>query len=670
MKRSASFRAILARRYGRRLLLKAGAAAVGATALGAVPVAAQEAPRSWPFQPIGKHTDDWLAVSPGFRADVLIRWGDPLFKDAPAWSLDAQTGEAQSRQFGFANDFTAYLPLPAGSQESGRGLLWANHESAASVLMHPTYDPARPTRQQVDVEIAAIGGSVVEVWRGPYGWRCNESSRFNRRITMNTPIQITGPAAEHEWMRTNSDPSGTVVLGMLTNCAGGVTPWGTVLSGEEGFQGYFANLEALPANDPRRRAHARYGVTPKDSARRWERYYDRFDVGKEPNEPFRFGWVTENDPYDPTAMPAKRTALGRIKHEGAVTVTAPDGRVVVYSGDDERFEMIYKFVSARPWDPQNRRANWGLLDEGTLYVARFDADGGGEWLPLIFGQGRLTSANGFSSQADVLIRTREAAALVGGTPMDRPEDVEVSPVTGKVYAALTGNDQRGGNNRPAADAANPRSNNRFGHVIEWTEAGGDPTAMRFAWEIFLLCGDPKDEGTYFGGYAKEGVSPIATPDNFVFDKSGVLWIATDGMRDVLNLNDGLFAVPVEGPERGRVRQFLGVPAGGEPTGPSLTPDNGTLFLSIQHPGQTSPPGPPSHGWPDELGWARPSVVTITPADPLVADDATWAAAFERDHQRRPTARDRADRQWSIDVLKRTGRPPTLADWAARSELPN
>jgi uncharacterized protein len=608
MARSETFRAVLARRLGRRGVVRGAALAAGAAALGAGRVRAQEAPRGWQFQAIGRHASSWVAVSPGFRADVLIRWGDPLFKDAPAWRLDSQSGEAQSRQFGFANDFTAYLPLPIGSQESGRGLLWANHESSSGLLMFADYDSTRPTREQVDVEIAAIGGSVVEVWRGPFGWRYSDGSHFNRRITMSTPIQLSGPAAGHDWVKTGYDPSGTLVLGMLTNCAGGVTPWGTVLSGEEGFQSYFANLEALPSTDPRRRANARYGVTPKESARKWERFHDRFDGAKEPNEPFRFGWVTETDPYDPAARPVKRTALGRIKHEGATTVVAPDGRVVVYSGDDERFEKIYKFVTARAWDPSDRRANWGLLDEGTLYVARFDAGGGGEWLPLVVGQGRLTAANGFASQADVLLRTREAADLVGGTAMDRPEDIEASPVNGRVYAALTGNDQRGASNRPGTDAANPRANNRGGHVIEWAEAGGDPTATRFQWDVLLLCGDPKDESTYYGGYAKEGVSPIATPDNLMFDRSGTLWIATDGMGDVLGINDGLFAVPVDGPERGRVQQFLGVPTGGEPTGPTLTPDNGTLFLAVQHPGQTSPPARPTHGWPDEQGWARPSVL--------------------------------------------------------------
>ncbi|MCS7173765.1 MAG: PhoX family phosphatase [Armatimonadetes bacterium] len=560
------------------------------------------------FIPVGLSREDRVMVPSGYLTQVVIRWGDPITADAPPYDPRRQTAEAQARQFGYNCDYVTFLPLPPGSRAAGQGLLWVNHEYTNPELMFSEYPVGRPTREMVDVELAAHGGSVVEVRQASDGsWTYLRASRFNRRITGETLCLVTGPAAGHEWMRTREDPTGTRVRGTLNNCAGGVTPWGTVLTCEENFHQYFGNAGQLPADDPRARVHARYGIPRGSSERRWELHHPRFDVAREPNEPFRFGWVVEVDPYDPTFVPRKRTALGRFKHEGATTVVSRDRRVVVYSGDDERFEYIYKFVSSKPFRPEDRAHNLTLLDEGTLYVAKFYPDGTGEWLPLVFGQGPLTPENGFRSQADVLLNTRGAADLLGATKMDRPEDIEASPVTGTVYVVCTNNDRR---TLSQVDPANPRPVNRHGHVLELFEAAGDHTATRFRWQIFLLCGNPKDPDTYFAGYAKERVSPISCPDNIVFDRSGNLWIATDGQPAALGYNDALYVAPVSGPERGRVWQFLSGPVGCEICGPEFTPDFRTLFVAIQHPGEGGTFERPISRWPDGTVPPRPSVVAV------------------------------------------------------------
>ena len=381
-------------------------------------------------------------------------------------------------------------------------------------------------------------------------------------------MQITGPAAGDDIMKVSYDQTGRLVRGMLNNCGGGTTPWGTVLTCEENFNQYFANRAGLADIDERKANHTRYGVGSNvtglpigRSERGWELYHDRFDLTKDPNEPFRFCWVVEIDPYDPRFIPKKRTALGRLKHEAATTVVAHDGRIAVYTGDDERFEYMYKFVTSGKYDPRNRAANFNLLDEGTLYVAKFNDDGTGQWLSMVHGQGALL-APAFTSQADVLINTRFAADAVGGTKMDRPEDIETNPVNGKLYCAMTNNTNRGTGTNPPAEAANPRTGNRHGHIIELTEHGNDPTSLSFAWEIFLLCGTPaiqpvdspapilNAEATYFGGFDHSQVSPISSPDNIAFDRKGNLWIATDGQPTTFGMNDGVFAVPVEGEQRG------------------------------------------------------------------------------------------------------------------------
>ncbi len=563
------------------------------------------------FEPITLSNEDRVIVPRDYAAQVLIRWGDPLFPGVSTFDVYTQTPLLQTQQFGFNCDFLGFFSQPY-SQNPSPGLLVVNHEYTSGTEMFPGYVPGSPTKDQVDIELAAHGVTVVEVERRMgREWQYSLDSSFNRRITGETEIDITGPAAGHDWMTVSYDPTGTRVRGVLNNCGGGKTPWGTLLTCEENFNQYFANADST--SDPQKRAvHSRYGLPTGASERRWEQYYTRFDLALEPNEPFRFGWVVEIDPYNPQFVPKKRTALGRFKHEAAAVVLAPDNRAVVYSGDDERFDYLYKFVSAGSFHQTSREANFGLLDTGTLYVAKFDDTGSGQWLPLVYGQGPLVPVNGFSSQGDVLINTRGAADLLGATKMDRPEDIETNPVNHKVYCVMTNN-----TSRTAPNGANPRSPNRHGHIIELTEAGDDPTALTFTWEIFMLCGDPNNpaDGAVFAECEPGDVSPISRPDNITFDGCGNLWIATDGQPSSFGKNDGIFAVPVDGSERGCVRQFLSGPVDTELASLEFNTDFTALFASVQHPGEGGGLANPTSTWPDSTSPPRPSVVAIVKTDP-------------------------------------------------------
>ncbi len=612
---------ILQRRIQRRGLLKT--AAVGsalmlatratagvASAQNQVVEPAQSPSNFVSITPTAPEVDE-VVVPEGYYAVTLLRWGEPLSAGAPQHNVWNQTPDDQARQFGYNCDFVGYQPLPYGSGNSARGLLCVNHEYTNEEMMFPNYEFGNPTRIQVDVGIEAHGHSVVEIVRGDDGrWTYVQGSQYNRRLTGTTPMLLTGPAADHPWVQTDAD--GATVLGTLNNCAGGKTPWGTILTAEENFHQYFANLSNLPESDPRYAVHDRYGMPTLESERGWELYHDRFDVAKVPNEAFRFGWMVELDPYDPTMTPVKRTALGRFRHEAATIMIAPSGQVVAYQGDDARFEYVYKFVSNGTYNPDDRAANMNLLDDGILYVAKYNDDGSGEWMPLIYGEGPLTEANGFTSQGDVLIKTRLAADLLGATKMDRPEDVEGNPVNKHIYVMLTNNTRR---EADEVDAANPRPENAMGHVVEMIETNNDHAATTFSWEMFILAGDPAvDESVFFAGFDPAQVSPIANPDNCAFDNAGNLWITTDGQARTIKYNDGAFIVPTAGSQRGNNQQFFSSVAGSEVCGPEFTPDNRTLFLAIQHPGEGGTFEEPISTWPDRVGLPRPSVIFISAFD--------------------------------------------------------
>lgn len=615
------FGAVAARMISRRNILKGGALAgmVLATAsldgLATERVAMAQDGMQIGFTPISASSADSVVVPEGYSWNTFLRWGDPIIKGTPGLTTDYSnlTVEQQEGAFGYNNDFVAFVPATRGGTESDEGLLVVNHEYTQGELMFASYDPDNPTEVQVNIEIAAHGASVVEVYREGGAMYYRRGGALNRRITGTTPMTMTGPAAGHAKLRTSTDPSGTEVMGTFNNCAGGKTPWGTILTAEENFNQYFGLPDgaAAPAeDDPVRVDHDRYGVAYEASGRKWERFVDRFDLSKEPNEPYRHGWIVEIDPYDPDFVPRKHTALGRFKHEGAETTVAPDGRLVAYLGDDERFDYLYKYVSNGTYSPDNTlEENMALLDDGTLYVATFSDDQTGQWIPLVHGQNGLTAENGFADQGDVLIRARAAGDTVGATPMDRPEDVQPDPNRpGYVYVACTNNTRR--TEEVGVNAANPRLDNQWGHVIELVEAGNDVGATTFSWDFLLLCGDPEDDSTFFGGYDKSQVSPISAPDNLAFTPSGDLLVATDGQPGGLELNDAFHWVPLTGSERGHVQQFLSVPVGAEACGPEFTPDGQTLFCAVQHPGDGGTLAAPISQFPDPGRGARPAMISI------------------------------------------------------------
>ena len=503
-------------------------------------------------------------------------------------------------------------------------MLVANHEYTDEILMFRGYDPASPTREQVEIAWAAHGLSVVVVQEEnrtgklaaghpppaePPAHRDQRvpGHRPRRRAARCCAPPPTAPAARC-WARSTTaraaPPRGA------PRCTARRTSTST--------------SPTAPATTDKR-----YGIGTAATERKWERFDKRFDLAQEPNEAHRFGWVVELDPYDPDSTPRKRTALGRFKHEAAQPRLTADGRPVVYMGDDERFDYFYKFVSSKRMKKGNSRAarehNLTLLDEGTLYVAKltgdspaaeFDGtgklpsdgefDGSGVWIPLA--TGTTSHVPGMTAE-EVYVFTRLAGDKVGATKMDRPEDVEPSPRTGRVYIALTNNTDRGKAGKAGADEANPRNANKHGQILELAENWDDPAGDGFAWRLFLVAGDPEDPATYFAGFPKEKVSPISCPDNVAFDDHGNLWISTDGNQ--LGSHDGLFGVATQGERRGELKQFLTVPTGAETCGPVI--QDRRVLVAVQHPGEVDGASveKPASTWPDGPGRiVRPSVVAV------------------------------------------------------------
>lgn len=464
-----------------------------------------------PFRAIPTGNADALTLPAGFRYQVLAPWGE-VFTDA-------------GREIGFNHDYIGFFPIDMleGGQSSTDALLTINHEYVNALFVGG--DTKNRTPGQIRAEMEAMGVSVVRVRKEGGKWAIVPDPR-NRRIDALTDIELTGPARG-----TAAVKGATMVKGTVGNCSGGQTPWGTLLTCEENVDGYT-------------KAWAGSGY-----------------------EAMHQGWVTEIDPFDPKSTPKKRTAMGRFRHENVAVTVAADGRVVGYMGDDMQDSCVYKFVSRGKYDPKNRAANLKLLEDGDLYVANF---GNGSWVLLDYDRNKkLQEAKGadgkalFASQADVLADARASALAVGGTPVDRPEDIEIHPRTGEVYVALTNNSKHG---------------NYFGQIIKFREAGDDWTAQTFLWEVFAV-GGPQ--------------SGFASPDNLVFDPYGNLWMVTDNSDLSTNPikgfhgNNAMFFFPTEGPNAGKAYRFAIGPVDAEMTGPVWSPDGKTLFLSIQHPGEDS-----------------------------------------------------------------------------------
>jgi len=569
---------------------------------------------------------DAITVPVGYTVKVLAAWGDAIGIAGATTHYnpaDPMTEALQLTTFGQHNDGMHFFPFPvAGGRapSSDRGLLCVNHEYVDPGLHVNTaaYGTYPLTAADVAAQIAAHGISVVEVRKVSGAMQVQRPSPLARRITGNTPCRISGPAAGNALLQTAADPTGTQVLGTLNNCAHGYTPWGTYLTCEENFNGYFGTTAAQLVGAPLTAMENRYGVNANGFGYRWFEQDPRFNIRTNPNEPNRFGWVVEIDPWNPNAQPIKRTALGRFKHEGAWSAVGADGSVAVYLGDDERNDYMYKFVCAGKFSKTNRGANRNLLDSGTLYVAKFAADGTGQWLPLVWGQGGLTVANGFADQAQVLIKARQAADRLGATMMDRPEWVAVHPTTREVYLTLTNNNRRGSapassNNpdgtttaasaRPPVDATNPRQDNRYGHILRWNEDGGNVGATTFMWDIFMECGDKATTLTPASRYQGNILGDdLGAPDGLWFDKDGRLWIQTDqqgdGTGDWVNIGGNMMSVA--DPATRQVRRFMTSPRNCEVTGVDTTPDGKTMFVGIQHPGEDWAPGgyTSKSTWPD------------------------------------------------------------------------
>lgn len=564
---------------------------------------------------------DKLVVPPEYSASIIYKWGDPTGVPGamPVFKPDASnTAAEQALQAGMHHDGMHFFPLGVNGRS---GLLVMNHEYTDEKLLH-TDGAALWTAQKVRKSQHAMGVSVIEIALSSKGWQQVLPSRYARRIHGYTPMRISGPAKGDKLMQTALNPAGDAVLGTFANCAMGVTPWGTYLTCEENFHGYFGG-----AKDQGFKADAaqdRYGTKAGGEWVDWFKFDERFDMNRHPNEPNRFGWVVEIDPMDPTSTPIKRTALGRKRQESATCTLTQDGRVAVYMGDDTRFEYIYKFISRDKVQPGGYKANATLLDRGTLYAARFDASGTGQWLELTHGQGKLTAEHGFANQAEVLVKSRLAADAVGATKMDRPEWIAVHPQTGEVYVTLTNNIQRGGKDRPVADAANPRNANAYGHITRWRETGEtgtkgqkDAGALRFEWDHFVLAGDPTQPDAQVR-YPREDDDIFGAPDGLHFDAGGLLWIQTDIAGQAIGKgayaklgNNAMLCADLQ---TGRIKRFLTGPAGCEITGCVVTPDRKTLFVNIQHPGEASEDGGGSHNsaWPDgdAPGSQRPRSATV------------------------------------------------------------
>lgn len=621
-------RDVIAARASRRELLKGGLAFAASMAGGgfvgslfAGEVHAATASSTLGFRELKRAYDKSHAAAEGYETTIVARWGDPLVAGLAEFDGNTITAEEQEKRFGYNCDYIAFMPLPKGSVNSDHGLLCVNNEYISPNVMFPGTTEGNAgktmTKEQVDLGLAAMGHSIVEVMLKDGKWSTIEDSPLNRRITANTAMTVSGPAAGHALIQTAADPSGRKVLGTSYNCSGGVTPWGTVLTCEEGVCDLFGgNPKLAPTAD----MLDRYGFDGSDIYGRG-RFHDRFDIDKEPNEPNRFDWVVEIDPYDPRSKPVKRTALGRMSHEASTVVRNKDGRIVVYMGDDDYFEYMYRFVSAKTYDPASPASGKNLLDDGVLSVARFDADGTVTWLPLVHGQGKLTAENGFADQAEVLLKTRLAADAVGATPMDRPEDIETNPVTGRVYAVMTKNKKR---DEKKVNPANTRPENLWGHIVELIPPGGrgrdaDHAADKYGWDLFVLCGNPKDAkvgATFHPDTSDNGW--FVCPDNISFDPAGRLWVATDGAND-FDLPDGVYGVDTEGAARGLPKLLFTCPHGAEATGPCFTPDGTTLFLSVQHPSEDAETLDKAQSlWPDFKDGQppRPSVVAIRRKDGL------------------------------------------------------
>ncbi len=575
------------------------------TALGTslVPTGAKASDGRFAFTQIPTSTADAVIVPEGYKSEVLVQWGDPLWSGVPEFD-DATRGTAdsQARAFGDNTDGMDVF------SHDGKTLLVVNNEyTNRDIIALSAEDKRIMAEDDIAKGMMAHGISVVEIANDGGAWKIVKDSPYNRRITPQSEMELTGPAAGHDLMKTEADPAGTKSLGTWNNCGNGVTPWGTYLTCEENFNGYFSAPEN--AEHEVSPELARYGVSAKDWGYNWALIEERYDVSKHPNEPNRAGYVVEIDPTDPTSTPKKRTALGRFKHENAEAVVNNDGRIVVYMGDDERGEFVYRYVSNGVYAPG--APTDALLNDGILYVAKFSDNGTGAWVAL-------TPETTGMDQAEIHIHTRQAGSKVGATTMDRPEWISANPKAPEIYCCLTNNKNRGvkpnaGGDDTSVNGPNPREKNNYGQIVRWRPDGGDHTAPGFTWDLYVLAGNPTVHSDAYAGSANiNEENMFNSPDGLAFDSNGLVWIQTDGNYK----NEGDFAgqgnnqMLAGDPVTGEIRRFMVGPNECEITGLTWSPDRRTMFVGIQHPGERGNSHWPAGG----TSVPRSAIIAVTRED--------------------------------------------------------
>ena len=530
------------------------------------------------FEPVAANSLDTVTVPLDFSWHTVVAWGDPLWSDGQPFDHATRgTGVSQERAFGDNNDGMSSFFV------DGRTVLAVNNEYVNRSIIYGNRASGLPENvDDIRKGKAGHGVSIFEIERVEGAWRPVIDSPFNWRITADTPMEITGPARSHDLLKTTGDATGTMALGTWNNCGNGKTPWGTYLTCEENFNGYFSSSNPDYALSD---AMKRYGIGLKDRGYAWATADERFDISKHPNEPNRAGYVVEIDPLAPASTPKKRTALGRFKHENAELVVADNGHVVVYMGDDERGEFLYRFVSEGRYVEGSDNAD--LLEAGTLSVARFAEDGSGEWLAL------TPETTGMASAAEIAVMTRMAGSAVGATTMDRPEWVAAHPGRAEIYCCLTNNKNRGkkpnkGGDPTPVGGPNPRASNIYGQIVRWRPAGGDHTAASFEWDLFVIAGNPMVHDDANAGSGNINADNMFnSPDGLVFDSKGGLWIQSDGNYS----NEGDFAgqgnnqMLYANPDSGEIQRFLVGPKECEVTGLCWSADRKTMFVGLQHPGE-------------------------------------------------------------------------------------
>lgn len=601
------FESILSKHISRRSILKTGGTVGAAGFLGGASTLASavtQATTLMSFKQIPTSTADTVTLPEGYSYETLVSWGDPILKGASKFDV-ANTAADQAGQFGDNTDgmHLFHMMDENGSIDERRGIMAVNSEYINKEFMH-THAGENMTADDVKKEIAAHGVNIFAVEQNRKGqWKVDRNSAMNRRLHGDAPeFVLTGPVAGHALVKTAADPSGRNVVGTFNNCGNGYTPWGTYITCEENFNGYFGAPEGTALSKEQKA----YGLSETGFDYNWWQTESRFNLAQNPNEANRHGWIVEIDPYDPSSKAMKRTAMGRFKHENAAFALSADGHAVAYMGDDERGEFIYKFVSKDTYREGDRKHNMTLLEDGTLYAAKFNDNGVGEWVELTYGKNGLTRANGFDSQEYVLVYARLAARFVGATTMDRPEWVACHPSAPMVYCTLTNNSRRGTRDDQPLNAANPRAENIYGHIISWMPQNGDHMSNRFGWDIFVMAGNPTVKtGMMAGSDNVNADNMFNSPDGLAFDADGRLWIQTDGNYS----NEGDFAgqgnnqMLVSDPTTGHIRRFMVGPRSCEITGITFANDQRTVFVGIQHPGDA---------WPNAAkdGVPRSSVIAI------------------------------------------------------------